>query len=197
MFKLISCICILIFSFNVFARPAKNSKAPEFKLNEIVTGEKFNLSKYKNKIVVLEWHNPTCPFTSRHAKEMVMVDLYEKYKNKNVAWLGIDSTNPKYSFPKTEYMMWKTKYFIGYPILEDLTGEVGKKYSAKMTPHMVIINKGKVVYQGAIDDDIFGDKKKSKRKNYVEIALRSLTKNGKLPRRFKSYVPAYGCGIKY
>jgi peroxiredoxin len=185
----------LTFNNFSFAKLPKNATAPDFNLTEVNSGKSFKLSEFKDKIVVLEWHSTTCNFTKRHTEDKTMMRLSDKYSD--VVWLGIDSSGVKYATDAYSYYQWKQKHGITYPILSDLEGKVGKKYGALVTPHMVVINKNKVVYQGAIDDDIFGDKALAKRKNYVDIALASLTKSGKLPKKFKQYNEAVGCGIKY
>ena len=178
-----------------FAKIKKNGKAIDFKLAEVVTKVEHKLSSYYDGIVVLEWHSPTCSFSSRHASERTMTKLESKYSALGVVWFGIDSSKADYGL--IGYSSWKGSHGINYPILRDASGKIGKAYDVSVTPYMVIINKGIVVYQGAIDDDTFGEKPSYQRKNYVEIALKSLTKNGKLPKKFKQFQHAYGCGIKY
>lgn len=189
-------ISILILSSTLtLAKLPKGSTPPDFSLREVNTGKEYKLSSFKNKIVVLEWHSPTCSFSTRHAKEKTMIRLHRKFKD--VVWIGIDSSGEKYATNAYRYYIWKQRMGIKYPIVLDIDGKVGKKYGAHVTPHMVVINKGKVVYQGAIDDDVFGDKPIDKRKNYILLALNSLTQTGKLPKKFKQFREAEGCGIKY
>jgi peroxiredoxin len=186
---------LFCFTAQTLAKLPKGSTAPDFTLKEVNSGKEYKLSSFKDKVVVLEWHCATCSFTKRHSEEKTMIKLVKKYKD--IVWLAIDSSGGDFATEAYTYYQWKQKYGITYPILSDLEGVVGKKYGARVTPHMVVINKGKIVYQGAIDDDVFGDKKISQRKNYVALALDSITKSGKLPKKFKQYNEAVGCGIKY
>lgn len=188
-------LAFFLFTHALYAKLPKGSTPPDFTLTEINSGKKYKLSDFKKKIVVLEWHCPTCSFSGRHAREKTMIRLHHKYPK--VIWLGIDSSGEKYAVDAYNYYLWKQKNGIDYPVLSDILGKVGKKYGAHVTPYMVVINKGKVAYQGAIDDDVFGDKAISQRINYVDLALASLTKSGKLPKKFKQYRDAQGCGIKY
>lgn len=188
---------ILIFiSLPLNAKLPNKKTPPAFELKDI-NGIKHKLQKYHQQTVVLEWHNPKCPFSARHTKEKTFIKLQDKYLKKNVDFLAIDSSNPSVVFNMMEYYGWISKHGVNYPILLDPTGEVGKKYDARVTPHIFIIHKGILVYQGAVDDDTFGDKPVKERKNYVDMALASLTKTGKLPKGMKSYYPEYGCGVKY
>jgi hypothetical protein len=80
--------------------------------------------------------------------------------------------------------------------LLDGKGEVAKKYEAKTTPHMFVIDKtGKLVYQGAIDDRPSASAKSLVgAQNYVSLALASLEKNEAV--KTASTTP-YGCSVKY
>jgi hypothetical protein len=57
-------------------------------------------------------------------------------------------------------------------VLLDTAGTTGKAYGAKTTPHMFVIDEqGKLIYNGAIDDDPSGRNETPKRRNYVDQAL--------------------------
>ena len=81
-------------------------------------------------------------------------------------------------------------------ILFDESGEVGKLYGAKTTPHMYIIDpQGTLRYAGAIDSiksanpaDI------AKATNYVKASMMNLNKGKQID---KKLTPPYGCSIKY
>ena len=67
--------------------------APPFKLTTF-EGKTASLSDYRGKIVVLEWLNFECPFSLYHYKTVkTMANLAKKYKDKNIVWLAINSTN--------------------------------------------------------------------------------------------------------
>jgi hypothetical protein len=174
-----------------------NKKAPPVFALKDINGNIHKIQEYHQKTLVLEWHNPKCPFSKRHTREKTFINLQNKYLAKNVDFLAIDSSNPAVATNMIEYYDWIQRHGVNYPILQDLDGAIGKKYDARVTPHIFIIHKGILVYQGAVDDDTFGEKPSSLRKNYVDMALASLTKKGSLPKGMKSYYPEYGCGIKY
>ncbi len=186
----------LLVALPLWAKLPNKKAPPTFALKDI-NGNTHKIQEFHQKTLVLEWHNPKCPFSKRHTVEKTFIDLQNKYLSKNVDFLAIDSSNPSAAANMIEYYDWIQRYGVNYPILQDLTGAVGKKYDARVTPHIFIIHKGILVYQGAVDDDTFGEKPRSKRKNYVDMALASLTKKGSLPKGMKSYYPEYGCGIKY
>lgn len=164
--------------------------APDFELAD-QNGEMHKLSDYRGKIVVLEWTNPTCPFVQRHYADghATMIDLQKKFGD-DVVWMAIDSSNFVTAASATD---WAQKTGITYPILLDASGEVGKMYEARTTPHMFVIGpEGEVVYQGAIDDDAAG--KSENPTNYVEAAV-SATMAGE-PVQTAQTKP-YGCSVKY
>ena len=83
-------------------------------------------------------------------------------------------------------------------ILLDSTGTVGRRYGAKTTPHMYLIDKkGVLRYQGAIDDAGgrgFASKDLSKATNFVKKGLEEIKRNA--PVSLNTTKP-YGCSIKY
>ena len=166
-------------------------RAPGFELNSF-DGKTVNLSDYRGKIVVLEWFNMECPFSRyHHETKNTMVDLAEKYKNKNVVWFAVNSTN--HTTPQANKTFIE-KHKLPYPILDDRSGKVGRAYGAKTTPHIFVINpRGRIVYEGAIDDSPMGQKKEGVI-NYVDIVLDELT-TGK-PVSISS-TKSYGCTVKY
>ncbi|HEV7518657.1 MAG TPA: redoxin domain-containing protein, partial [Thermoanaerobaculia bacterium] len=92
--------------------------APAFSLKGL-DGKNHSLADYAGKVVVLEWLNPDCPFSNRHAEEKTMTTLAAKYGE--VVWLGIDSSNPSshdYMKP-AEMRAWTEKNGIHYAVLYD------------------------------------------------------------------------------
>jgi len=178
----------------VLAAGAVGETAPAFKLKG-VDGKTYSLADFKGKTVVLEWVNPNCPVSDRHAREKTMSDLHKQYGD--VVWLGINSTNPEHrDFLKpAEHLAYNQKNGINYPVLYDETGTVGHAYEARTTPHMFIVGAdGKIAYNGAIDDDPAGRKAKAERVNYVGGGL-TAEKAGKNPD--PSATKPYGCSVKY
>ncbi len=120
-----------------------------------------------------------------------MVELAKKYKGKNVVWLAVNSTSHTTPEPNKTFA---ERHKLPYLILDDRSGKVGRAYGAQTTPHMYIINpRGRVVYEGAIDDSPLGRKKEGV-VNYVDNALAELTarKAVSTPK-----TKPYGCTVKY
>lgn len=170
------------------------TNAPGFQLKG-VDGKSYSLSDFKGKVVVLEWVNPHCPFSDRHAREKTMTELAKQHGE--VVWLGINSTNPRSDNFETpaDYQAYIQQQGISYPVLYDESGATGHAYGARTTPHMFIVDpQGKIAYNGAIDDDPSGRKPKAQRVNYVGNGLNSERTGGKPD---PAATKPYGCTVKY
>lgn len=186
------------FSSGAFAAATVGQAAPDFALTD-VNGKTVKLSDFKGKNVVMEWHNPGCPFVQKHYNSNNMQTLQNKYDAKDTVWLTVNSTNAGHQ----DYLSNdKLRRYIAHKkaapdsYLTDADGNVGKTYGAKTTPHMYVINSaGMVVYAGAIDDKPGTNVNEIKgAKNFVVAALDDL-KSGK-PVSAATTQP-YGCSVKY
>jgi peroxiredoxin len=172
--------------------------APDFTLVDSL-GKKHELSQYKDKYVVLEWVNFKCPFVAKHYDSGNMQSLQKHYTAKGVTWLTICSSAPgkagNYS-PEEINKILHEKGAAPTAYLIDADGSVGKKYGAKTTPTMCVIDRaGSLVYEGAIDDKVSTDTADIKgATNYVKAALDEAM-NGK-PVKIAS-TKSYGCSVKY
>ena len=159
--------------------------APGFELKGI-DGKTVKLSDLKDKVVVLEWFNMECPVCVKRMP--VMEETSAKYAKQGVVWLAVDSTAVR---KVEENVAFAKDKKIAYPILMDNDGKVGKAYGAKTTPHMFVINKGKLAYAGAIDD---GNANEAGKKNYVADALDSILAGKEVA---TGTTKSYGCSVKY
>ena len=172
--------------------------APRFKLKNQNDVE-VSLEQFKGKFVVLEWLNHGCPFVKKHYGANNMQSLQKKYTGKGVVWLSIISSAPgKQGYVDVAGAVEQMKVHASNAsmVLLDSSGDVGKKYSAKTTPHMFVIDKNqKVVYEGAIDSEASTDPSDiAGAKNYVALALDSLL-SGKTVAIDRT--KPYGCSVKY
>ena len=172
--------------------------APAFALTD-TNGKAVNLADYKGKTVVLEWHNPECPFVKKHYDSANMQGLQSKYTKDGVVWLAVSSTEPghqDYKKPDVVNGILKTSKASPTAYLMDDSGATGKSYGAKTTPHMYIISaQGTLVYAGGIDDKRSSNVADIKTaKNFVAAALDEI-KAGK-PVSVATSTP-YGCSVKY
>ena len=177
---------------------ALGKQAPDFELRDL-DGHPVRLGQFRGKTVVLEWFNPECPFVRASHTKGSLKGLAEKYAQKGIVWLAINSGSPgKQGYGVEANVAGKTKYGLSHPVLLDETGDVGRAYGARHTPHMFVIDdKGVLVYRGAIDNSPDGEGESPKGGtlvNYVEAALADLSAGRpvKTPE-----TEAYGCSVKY
>lgn len=173
------------------AQVSVGQKAPDFTLSDL-DGHPVSLASFRGKIVVLEWANPNCPVSRRHADAGTMISTEARHPG--VVWLAINSTRPDHSdhVDAADYHRYLSERKIDYPVLLDPTGEVGHAYGARTTPHMFVIDaQGRIAYMGAIDDD---PRNVGAKVNYVDAALTALEKGG---RPDPSSTRPYGCSVKY
>lgn len=172
--------------------------APDFTLTDI-SGVEYTLSEVLAEegvnAVVLEWFNPDCPFVKKHhMHNQTMAGLYTEFEGQGVRWFAINSgAEGKQGAGLKRNISASTEYGIGYPILLDSYGEVGKLYQARTTPHMFVIDsEGVLVFNGGIDNDnsmrTLGDV------NYVSAALNSVLSHEPVA---TSKSAPYGCSVKY
>jgi peroxiredoxin len=151
--------------------------APAFDLKD-TKGTAHKLAQYKDKIVVLEWTEPGCPFIVRHAKAQTMAKIQADCTSKNTDAAAMQK--------------FMDEHKLSYPVLMDTTGAVGKSYHATNTPQLFVIQGGKILYQGAIDDDPRG--KNEKPVNYVRKALDEILAGKAVS---TATTEPYGCNVKY
>lgn len=183
----------------VFAGEAvAGEAAPDFTVTD-THNQTHSLSGYQGKIVVLEWFNHGCPFVKKYYNSGKMQEQQKAYTDKGVIWLSICSSAPgKQGYQTVEQANTTVteKEIAATGIILDSEGEIGKKYGAKTTPHMFVIDsEGILVYNGAIDD-----KPTTKLEdletahNYVKAALEEIMAGGEVST--STSVP-YGCSVKY
>jgi peroxiredoxin len=177
---------------------AVGQAAPAFELRD-TRGKPVRLADFKGRHVVLEWTNPGCPFVVKHYGSQNMQALQKDAGAQQVVWLSISSTAPDhydYLAPAAltaKYQGWGA---IPAALLMDDSGQVGRAYGARTTPHMYVIDpQGVLVYAGGIDDKRSSNPADVKTaKNFVRAALAD-SLAGK-PVATPSAAP-YGCSIKY
>lgn len=177
---------------------AVGQPAPDFTLPDL-DGNEVRLADHKGKVVVLEWFNPECPFVVASHTKGSLKGAADKAQQDGVVWLAINSNKPGSQGSAVETNReTKAKFGMNYPILRDESGEVGKLYGAKRTPHMYVIDaQGTLVYAGAIDNSPDGEGQSptgGTLVRYVDEALADVA--AQRPVRMAE-TEAYGCTVKY
>jgi peroxiredoxin len=176
---------------------AISQAAPNFSAVD-ADGRTRSLNQYRGKTVVLEWTNHDCPYVKKHYSG-AMQALQRDATRDGVVWLSIVSSAPGQQGHVTGAQAKQLTALRGAAptaVLLDPSGQVGRLYAAKTTPHMFVINpQGRLVYAGGIDD--VGTNKVEdlqRAKPLVRLALADV-KAGRAVA-----IPAsrpYGCAVKY
>lgn len=162
-------------------------------------GRTQTLSSLKGKTVVLEWTNKDCPFVQKFYSGGDMQRLQADAKKQGVVWLTVNSGAPgKQGHVSAAEANAKLKAQGSAPTayILDASGDIGRAFGARTTPHMFVIDPaGKVVFAGGIDDQPTADPADiGKARNNVSAALADLSA-GK-PVQVATSRP-YGCSVKY
>ncbi len=190
--------CALLGAATAHAQPTVGKAAPDFTATD-TAGATHSLSDFRGKTVVLEWTNHDCPYVRKHYETGNMQALQKDAKEDGVVWLSIISSAPgkqgHVSAAQADELT-ATREAAPTAVLFDPSGEVGKAYAARTTPHMYVIDaEGTLVYMGGIDDRPTADKGDVEgARNYVREAL------GAIDRGDAVAAPTsrpYGCSVKY
>ena len=169
--------------------------APDFHARG-ADGLDHRLSDYAGKVVVLEWTSPVCPYTAIKYRGGLMQALQRRAARQGVAWLAIDTAGPDrpgYLTPEAARARIARTGARVTAFLADADGRIGRAYGARTTPSLYVIGKdGRLVYQGALDDD--PGRARPGGPDHVSAALDDLAAGR--PVRTPETRP-YGCAVEY
>jgi hypothetical protein len=180
------------------AAPTVGQPAPGFSAVDS-SGKTVSLQDYKGKFVVLEWTNDGCPFVKKHYDSGNMQSLQKDAASNGAVWLSVISSAPgkqgHVSGAQADELSRSRKAQPAHVLLDE-SGDVGRLYEAKTTPHMFIVDPaGTLVYAGGIDsipsadpDDI------PKATPYVQLALAEAMAGKPVS---QAVTKPYGCAVKY
>jgi hypothetical protein len=173
--------------------------APGFSTVDVVSAP-IALSDYADKTVVIEFNNPECPYVMRHYQGTGnMPALQAEATAQGVVWITINSSaEGQQGYRNAAGMAAYMAEVNGKPtrIVLDHSGDIGHLFAAKATPHMYVIERGTLRYQGAIDDRPTASRSQGVEgaTNYVREALNAIAAGRPVA------VPetvAYGCTMKF
>jgi peroxiredoxin len=172
--------------------------APDFTGTD-TAGNKVTLSNFRGKPVILEWTNHDCPFVRKHYNSGNMQKQQRAATDKGAVWLSIISSAPGKQgnvTPAEADALTAERKAAPSEVILDESGDIGRLYGAKTTPHMFIVDaEGKLAYMGGIDSipstnpaDI------EQATQYVPTALARVMKGEPVT---SSVTRPYGCSVKY
>lgn len=188
-------------AFSANAAPITGEAAPGFTNAVTASGGTISLSDFAGQTVVMEWTNHDCPFVKKHYAEPVrnMQTMQADASTDDTVWIQVISSAPgKQGYLEAGAALTKNAERSAAPAytILDPSGDIGRAYDAKTTPHMYVIKgDGELAYAGAIDSirsAKVGDIAKAT--NYVTAALTAVAA-GNAPEVTSS--KPYGCSVKY
>lgn len=182
----------------VAAAPEVGAPAPDFSVVD-TAGDMWSLGDLKGKPVVLEWTNHDCPYVIKHYASGNMQALQKEATDAGYVWLSVISSasgKQGHVSPAEADDLTDSRDAGPTAVLLDSSGDMGRAYDAKTTPHMFIIDaSGTLVYMGGIDDrpttnqaDIEGAS------NFVRLAMADLATGNPVA---NPVTRPYGCSVKY
>jgi hypothetical protein len=195
----IASLAVLALCGTASAKVATGSTVSDLQVTDS-NGTVHNLSDFAGKNVVLEWTNHGCPYVKKHYVSNNMQKLQkEAVAGGDTVWLSVISSAPgKQGYVSGEQANELTTSRDAAPtaVILDGSGDAGRVFSARTTPHMYVINADQtLVYQGAIDDNRSANPADAAgARNYVREALSAVKSGGEVA------VPEtapYGCSVKY
>ena len=184
---------------SVSAAPEIGQPAPDFSVVD-TAGQTHSLSDFAGQTVVLEWTNHDCPFVVKHYGPGNMQDQQRMAREEHDAvWLTVISSKPGsqgHVSPEKADELTSTRNAHPTAVLLDESGDMGRAYDARVTPHMYIIDEDGILrYMGGIDsnpsanpDDIPGATQ------YVVAALTAMANGHDID---PAVTRPYGCTVKY
>ncbi|MEM7373219.1 MAG: redoxin domain-containing protein [Bacteroidota bacterium] len=155
--------------------------------------EKISLDQFKDKkAVVVLFTSSNCVWSVRYEERIQ--HLYEAFKDKDVAFLAVNSNDP--SMLNKDGQTRRTTNPFPFPYLLDEDQAVAKQFKATKNPEAFVLtyeqDAFQVVFQGKIDDNPLDSG--SARNNYLNEALAALDREQKLA---EAFVRPSGCNIKW
>ncbi|MEJ5351772.1 MAG: thioredoxin family protein [Melioribacteraceae bacterium] len=161
-------------------------KAENFKLKDY-NGKEYQLSDFKDsKAIVIIFIATQCPVSNAYNSRMEKI--YEEYKNKGVAFIGINSNKLESVEEVKEHAK---KNNLNFVILKDVNNVIADKFKASVTPEVFVLNSEfDVLYHGRIDDS---RKEEDVKSEDLRNALNEILQGKKVT---KTETKAFGCTIK-
>lgn len=171
------------------------TKAPEFHLPEVVSGENISLANFADKKALLVMFICRhCPFVKHIQQELA--NLGKDYLNSDLGIVAI-SANDAQNYPNDAPESLKemsTELGFKFPLCYDETQETAKAYTAACTPDFFLFDQErKLVYRGQLDDS-----RPSNNKPVTGADLRAAIEAFLADQAVTSeQIPSVGCNIKW
>jgi len=177
--------------------PELGQPAPQFTLNDVVTGEAVSLADYQGKVVVVTFQSINCPWDKMRDSggyQRYLSPLSQQYADQDVVFLAVNANKNESAEQVGSYHQ---EHALPYPILKDEGNVIADAYNAATTPHTYVIaadDAQTLVYMGGIEQVPTSPEKCGEMdENYLEPVLNAVLAGDELP---YTKTPSKGCGIK-
>ncbi|MEL7339415.1 MAG: thioredoxin family protein [Bacteroidota bacterium] len=157
-------------------------------------GDTIKLSDFQDqKAVVVVFTSSHCSWATQYIQRLQK--LHERYGEKNVSFIAINSNDPTLSQRDAEARMHKIAKY-KFPYLKDKDQAVAKMFGITKNPEAVVLIPGeegfKMIYRGKIDDNPLDATVVNKA--YLELAIQAAIAGTELE---TESTPPNGCSIKW
>jgi peroxiredoxin len=171
------------------------TKAPDFRLADVVSGKTIALSTFTGKKVLLVMFICRhCPYV-QHIKEE-LARLGRDYAKKDIGIVAISSNDAK-NYPEDSPESLKAfarEEEYGFPLCYDESQEVAKAYQAACTPDFFLFNQAReLVYRGQLDESRPSNNKPVTGRD-LRAAINAVLADAPAPSK---QIPSMGCNIKW
>jgi hypothetical protein len=165
----------------------------------LLAGAAVSLQQYRGKTVVLEWTNADCPYTRKHYRSGNMQSVQALAQLNGLIWLSVISSAPGkqgYVNGPAADALTRSRGAVPTAVLLDPSGNLGRLYNARTTPHMFVIDQsGALQYMGGIDSIATADAGDIVHAEpYLKEAMLAIAQGNPAPH---AVTKPYGCAIKY
>jgi peroxiredoxin len=174
---------------------ALGTRAPEFRLPDIVSGETISLDTFAGKKAVLVMFlSRHCPYVQHVKDEIARIAL--EYSRRGVGFVAISSndivTYPDDAPEKLKEMAEETG--LSFPFCFDENQQVAREYHAACTPDFFLFDQQRrLAYRGQLDDSRPGNRNPVTGKD-IRRALEAILAGKPVPGEQKA---SMGCSIKW
>ena len=180
---------LFIISFFLFVKGEAQLGQPAVSAIKLYTlqGKKFSFNDSEELRVII-FLSSTCPLSQKYT--LTLNELKKEFNGKAKFYGVFAEAEPVAG----EYEGFRKKYDVQFALLVDPQKQLVKSLAATVTPEAVVLNKGNLVYHGAIDDWAIelGKIKKKAAINFVRNAIQCVMTN---TTPFPSYTKPIGCFI--
>jgi peroxiredoxin len=162
------------------------SEVKDFTLKDY-NGNEISLSDFReSKAIVIIFVATECPVSNAYNSRME--SIYNEYKGKGIAYIGINSNKAENVSSMKEHA---NENGLTFPILKDEKNIIADQFKASVTPEVYVLNSDfKVLYHGRIDNSRDEDDVESKD---LRNALDEILAGKQVS---KEQTKAFGCTIK-